>query len=128
MLIESSSDLISHLASVTMPNGIAGHEATLINGNAVVVTHKELALFRKAGDCVDPLGNGFIRSVVIPRENHIATDADQSPFIVEHRAGYVGLADGQVLLITLNSIQMFPSKHAALRNENQIVELSLKSD
>jgi len=45
--------------------------------------------------------------------------------VLEHRAGYVGLAGGFVLLITLNDVQLFGSKEDALRNRNEIARLSL---
>lgn len=126
MLIESTSDLISALQEQQLPSGDWVHEASLMNGNALVVAADTLALFRRPGSCSDSLGNGFIRSVAIPAEFHLTPQAgSRACFICEHKAGYVGLTDERVLLITLNDVQLFPSKLSALKNQGEIVRLSL---
>lgn len=126
MLIESTTDLITDLTVRKMPSGIWVQEAALVNGNALVVASDTLALYRRPNSCTDILGNGFIRSIAIPESSHLrVADDQQGHFIVEHRAGYVGLQGGKVLLITLNDVQMFADKLSALQNKNEIVRLSL---
>ena len=69
----------------------------------------------------DALGNGLIASVTLPH----TLPAENDRLVLEHRAGYVGLAGGFVLLITLDDVQLFGSKEDALRNRNEIARLSL---
>lgn len=128
MLIESTSDLIADLTVRQMPSGIWVQEAALVNGNALVIAADTLALYRRPGSCTDLLGNGFIRSIAIPESSQLqAAENQPGQYIAEHRAGYVGLHDGRVLLITLNDVQMFADKLSALQNKNEIVRLSLAS-
>ncbi len=126
MLIESTSDLISELQERQLPSGVWVHEASLMNGSALVIAQDTLALFRRPGSCGDSLGNGFIRSVSIPEEFCLTPiSGSRGSYVCEHKAGYVGLTEDRVLLITLNDVQLFPDKLAALKNQGEIVRLSL---
>lgn len=120
MIIGNSSDLISALRH----SEVSGHTvaiATLINGTALVVAPDSMSLYRSADKVGDELGNGLIASLRLP----ITLSAPNGVLIVEHKAGYVGLADGHVLLITLNDVQLFTNKNDALRNQHEIARLSL---
>ncbi|WP_320819223.1 hypothetical protein [Thalassolituus sp.] len=125
MLIENSSDLIKRHQMVRLPSGVPAHEAELISGQALVISSDGLAVYSRAGMVGDPLGNGLVRSVAIPADFCLTLQNDA--YIQEHRAGYVGLSDGRVCLITLNDVQLFPSKQQALRNQNEIVRIALGS-
>ena len=121
MIIQNSSDLISSHQALHLSNGTAVHEATLINGHALVISPDALALYRRPGDCQDALGRGFIRSMALP-EGHILQG---EPLLLEHKAGYVGLAGGYVLLIGLNDVRLFAGRDDALRNRNELLRLAL---
>ncbi|MEK9711256.1 MAG: hypothetical protein VW258_01705 [Thalassolituus sp.] len=123
MLIETTSDLIRSYSAVTLADGREACEAVLINDNALVISADSIALFRRAGDCTSELSGGFMRSFDFSLNVQL-----DSPFILDHRAGYVGLSTGAVLLIGLNDVRMYPGKADALRNQNCIGELSLAQD
>ncbi|WP_430460052.1 hypothetical protein ACQUQU_12635 [Thalassolituus sp. LLYu03] len=121
MLLQNTSDLITQVTRESLANGQAVDAAQLINGTVLVIGADALALYRTCEQIADPLGNGLIRSVALPQP----LLADDGRFLVEHKAGYVGLAGGRVLLITLNDVQLFDSKNDALRNQNERVRMSL---
>lgn len=121
MLIENTSDLIRQVEHRILPSGIAVDIATLINDTALVLASDSLSLYRTAAQAGDPLGNGLIASVALP----VSLPLQSGRFLQEHRAGYVGLSGGYVLLITLNDTQLFASKEDALRNRNELARLSL---
>jgi hypothetical protein len=123
MLIENTSDLIQSVQVSRLASGKRVDLAQLINGQVLAISDDSMALYRRFEDIHDELGNGLCRSVAIPAEFHLSLQGDV--YLQEHKAGYVGLSDGRVLLITLNDVQMFPSKQDALRNQNEIVRLAL---
>ncbi len=121
MLIENTSDLIVRLEQRQLPSGINVDLAALQNGTVLAISADALALYRSFDAVGDALGNGLIASVTLPH----TLPAENDRLVMEHRAGYVGLAGGFVLLITLNDVQLFGSKEDALRNRNEIARLSL---
>lgn len=121
MLIENTSDLITRLEQRQLPSGVSVDLAGLQNGTVLAISADALALYRSFGAVGDALGNGLVASVALP----LGLVMESGRFILEHRAGYVGLAGGFVLLITLNDVQLFGSKDDALRNRNEIARLSL---
>lgn len=121
MIIENNSNLIAEEHAVHLLDGSPAHEAVLINTNALLISSNDLALFRRKGDFLDPLGNGFIRVEQIPSEHHLSG----SPLLISHRAGCVNLAGGYVLLIGLNDVRLFASASDALRGQNEILRMSL---
>lgn len=122
MLIENSSDLIREVHQGRLASGKAVDLACLVNGQVLAISDDALALFARLDDVADELGNGLIRSVTIPEPFQLS---HSDGYLQEHRAGYVGLSDGRVLLITLNDVQMFPSKQDALRNQGEITRIAL---
>lgn len=124
MLIENSSNLIAAHTVLTLPNGLVVDQAELINGNALVIGADSLSLYRRPNDCLDSLGNGFIRSIAFPGDFSLSA----TPIITQHTAGYVGLCQGAALLIGLNDVRLFRSKEDALRNRDEICRLSLADD
>lgn len=123
MLIENSSDLIQSVEQGKLASGKPADLAQLINGQVLAISDDALALFGRIEDVADELGNGLRGSVVIPSEFQLSLE--NGCYLQEHRAGYVGLSSERVLLITLNDIQMFPSKQDALANRNEILRLPL---
>ena len=123
MIIENSSDLIRTWKLLTLADGTSVAEAELVNGNALVISPQSIALFRRPGDCVDPLSGGMVRNEALTEGLMLLP-----PFIEEHRAGFVGLTEGMALLIGLNDVRMYPNRNDALRNQNIICEMSLAVD
>jgi len=123
MIIENTSDLIRQWTLLTLSDGSPVAEAELVNGNALVISPQAIALFRRPGDCINPLAGGMVRNEAFADGRML-----QPPFIEEHRAGFVGLTDGLAMLIGLNDVRMYPSRDDALRNQNMICELSLALD
>ena len=121
MILQNTSDLIAQVTHQQLPSGIPVDVAQLVNGSALVISADALALYRNADGVGDALGNGLVRSIDLP----LTLTQENGAFLQEHKAGYVGLSDGRVLLITLNDVQMFPSKQDALRNQNEVVRLPL---
>ncbi|MEC8442662.1 MAG: hypothetical protein VXZ05_00505 [Pseudomonadota bacterium] len=124
MLIEHSSDLIRHIESQTLSNGVVVTEASLINDNALVISQDAIALYRRPGDCTHPLGKGFIRSEALPEDLF----PEGCPEILTHKAGFAGLTGGVALLIGLNDVRVFLSPQDALKNANEICRMSLADD
>ena len=123
MIIENSSDLIRAWKLLTLGDGNPVAEAELVNGNALVISPQSIALFRRPGDCVDPLAGGMVRNEALTEGLTLLP-----PFIEEHRAGFVGLTEGMALLIGLNDVRMYANRNDALRNQNMICEMSLAVD
>lgn len=121
MLSASSSDLIRTTECRQLPQAGAVEVLTLVNGTALVIAADSLSLYRSPQQVGDPLGNGLVASVAaVP-----ALVPQQGRFVQECRAGYVGLCDGRVLLISLNFVQLFGSKEDALHNRHEQARLSL---
>jgi hypothetical protein len=123
MLLENSSDLIARLEHTQLANGEPVDLAHLINGQVLAVSSDALALYSRADSVQDALGNGLLSSVALPEGVRLSVQHDG--FIQQYRAGYVGLSDDYVLLITLNDVQLFASKSDALRNQNELARLAL---
>lgn len=123
MLLDNSSDLIAQHRRDTLADGRVVDIAQLINGQFLAISQDALALYRTAEAIHDPLGNGLLGSVSIPIEHHL--QPEQGGYLLMHKAGYVGLSHGMTLLITLNDVQLFANRNDALRNQNEIVRLSL---
>lgn len=123
MLLDNSSDLIVHHHRDHLADGRVVDMAQLINGQFLAISQDALALYRSAEAIHDPLGNGLLASIAIPSEHHL--QQEQGGYLQRHKAGYVGLSHDMTLLITLNDVQLFASRQDALRNQNEIVRLSL---
>ena len=121
MLSASSSDLIRTTECRQLPQAGAVEVLTLVNGTALVIAADSLSLYRSPQQVGDPLGNGLVASVAAAP----ALVPQQGRFVQEYRAGYVGLCDGRVLLISLNFVQLFGSKEDALHNRGEQARLSL---
>lgn len=121
MLIENSSNLIAAVTHQQLTNGVTVDVATLVNGTALVIAADSLSLYRSPQQVGDALGNGLIASVRLP----FTLPQTEAGYLLEHRAGYAGLAGGWVLLITLNDVQVFASKDDALRNRHEQARLPL---
>lgn len=91
------------------------------NGSVLVISSEALAYYKSIEAISDPLGNGLVELVELSSPVH----PSENGFVLEYRAGFVGLTDDFVLLITPNDIQLFADKNDALRNQNEIARLQL---
>lgn len=91
------------------------------NGSVLAISQGALAYYKSLDSVSDPLGNGLVDMVELT-EPLFATDQG---FVEAFRAGFVGLHQERVILITPNDIQLFENKDDALRNQNEIARLSL---
>ena len=123
MLIDSHSNIVIDSRCLVLPSGEPIEALTLINQQILVLSHNALSLYVNLAAIDDPLGNGLLHSVALP-DNH-ALVSQYARFMALHRAGMVGLFDDKVILITPNDIQLFPSRLAALKNEQEIARLNL---
>ncbi|WP_028294916.1 hypothetical protein [Oceanobacter kriegii] len=123
VLAAGSSDLINTVWDDQLASGTDVTAAELVNGTVLVIGRDAIALYRQKDQLSDALGNGLIRLQPFPEGLRIEGDF---PLIRETRAGYVGLADEQVLLIGLNDVRMFANKADALRNANEQLRMSLQ--
>ena len=93
------------------------------NGLVLVLHETFLALYKNADSIGDELGNGLLTLVDLPHGAGLTSNGQG--FVSEFKAGFVGLRDEKVILITPNDIQLFANKMEALRNQNEIVRLQL---
>ncbi len=123
MILSGNSDIISQCEY--FPEGIQANSQWLSFSNGLVlVLHNDfLALYKNAQSIGDELGNGLIALVDLPTVNHLALG--EQGFVSEYKAGFVGLMDEKVILITPNDIQLFTHKMDALRNKNELARLQL---
>lgn len=123
MLTENNSNLIRDVFTTTLASGACADVAELVNDRFLAVASDSLSLFSSRKAVSDPLGNGLLQRVSIPESDWLV--AEEGDFILEHRAGYVGLASGKVLLIGLNDARLFSGPANALRNRDEIVRIPL---
>jgi hypothetical protein len=123
MLESNQSDIIQSVTPRTLNNQQMIEVVQLYNGNAIVLSSNALAYYKSADSIEDPLGNGLIAMAELPHTQHF-TPA-HSPWILQFKAGFVGLVNDRVLLITPVAVQLFASKMDALRNQNEIARLDL---
>lgn len=121
MLLEGSSDIIRHIERSVI-NSQQLEVLHLSNSKVLVIGETTLALYKNSRSIADPLGNGLIQMMNI---ENFSFDI-QNPVVLEHRAGYVGLAKDQVLLILPNAVKLFRSKTDALQGANSICTLPLE--
>ncbi len=123
MILSGNSDIISQCEY--FPEGIQANSQWLSfsNGLVLVLHNNFLALYKNAQSIGDELGNGLIELVDLPIANHLV-QGDKG-FVSEYKAGFVGLMDDKVILITPNDIQLFTNKMDALRNQNELARLQL---
>jgi len=123
MILSGSSDIIEkceYFATGTQANT----QWLSFSNGLVLVLHKDfLALYKNAQVINDELGNGLMELVDLTGASCL--ELSEQGFVSEYRAGFVGLKDDKVILITPNDIQLFASKADALRNQNELARLQL---
>ena len=97
-----------------------GRQATLLHfhrGQVLRILADSIALYRDRASVDDPLGNGVVGHELVPASLHLQFEPD-SGFILEQRAGYVGLHGGAVLFIRPDGIALYDDAANALRNRD----------
>lgn len=118
MILEGDSDIIA--TCEWLPDSQIQH-LVFRNGSVLAISHDALAYYKSIEAISDPLGNGLLEMAELTD----CLEASDQGFVEEYRAGFVGLTQNKVLLITPNDIQLFGSKEDALRNQNEITRLKL---
>lgn len=124
MLFYGTSDIVTAVTSAPLADGSPSERLSLRGGPVLVITEKALGLYRDEDAPDDPLGNGLLALCDFPG-THRLTPHD-GRFVREHRAGYVGLMDGHVILVTPAAIQLFANQNDALRNRDQLARLAFE--
>jgi len=124
MLIENSSDIVSNDQQLALQSGELVDALTLINSQILVLSENTLSVYRSLDSIQDPLGNGLLHTVALQGAAELVRGQD-GRFMAMKKAGVVGLFDDKVILITPNDIQLFANRNDALRNQKELVRLSL---
>jgi hypothetical protein len=123
MIIENNSDIVKSSQRMTLKNGEPVEALDLINGQILVLAENGLSLYKELASIEDPLANGLLHSANLSADNYLLVE--QGHFMKGAQSGVVGLFDDKVILITPNDIQLFPNRHSALRNQDEIARLQL---
>jgi hypothetical protein len=123
MLVENNSNIVKSSHVLTLKNGESVESLELINGQFLVLAQNGLSLYKTMASIEDPLANGLLFAEELPADNYLVPS--EGRFMEAAQSGVVGLFDDKVILITPNDIQLFPSRHCALRNQDEIVRLKL---
>tara|TARA_R110000850_G_scaffold7681_4_gene28272 strand:+ start:1440 stop:1811 length:372 start_codon:yes stop_codon:yes gene_type:complete len=122
-MLLSNSDIIQNRRLIELESGEAAEALELRDGLTLILKPDAIALYRSLDSFFDPLGSGCMAYVELPTEQQLAWSNNQ--IMQEHEAGYVGLSEGKVLLITPNHIRVYQSKHNVLNHIDPIGELML---
>lgn len=95
----------------------------LHSGLVIALSETALACYRDIDSVGDPLGNGLISWADMVPGAKIQFENDHC--IDRYKAGFVGLIDGQALLIAPYKVRLYPNNQDALRGLNCLAELAL---
>lgn len=123
MILSGSSDIIKQCEFFESGDYQGCQWLTFENNLLLVLSEKFMALYKNTAALNDALGNGLKAMVDLPEDAYL--QVSEQGMVKEFRAGFVGLMDQKVILITPNDIQLFASKNDALRNQNEIARLAL---
>ena len=123
MLIENNSDIVKSSHTFLLKNGEQVEALELINSQILVLAENGLSLYKDMASIEDPLANGLLHSATLAADFYLI--AEKGHFMKMAQSGVVGLFDDKVILLTPNDIQLFPNRHCALRNQDEIVRLQL---
>jgi len=123
MILSGSSDIIKKCEYFATGTQARTQWLSFSNGLVLVLHQDFLALYKNAMVINDELGNGLMELVDLTGAGCL--ELSEQGFVSEYRAGFVGLKDDKVILITPNDIQLFANKADALRNQNELARLQL---
>ncbi len=120
MLQEGSASIVKEVETTRINNR---HIEIMIfhDGRAVALSSKAIGIYRDRDAVLDPLGNGLINLVDMPKE--YCFQEDDAPWIQAHQAGFVKLHKELSLLILPNDIRLYRNNDDALRNTNPIISI-----
>jgi hypothetical protein len=123
MLVENNSNIVKSSQTFLLKNGEQVEALELINSQILVLAENGLSLYKDMASIEDPLANGLLHSAELSSDNYLVVEDGR--FMRAAQSGVVGMFDDKVILITPNDIQLFPSRHCALRNQDEIARLQL---
>ncbi|MEH6348203.1 MAG: hypothetical protein V7785_24110 [Bermanella sp.] len=123
MILSGSSDIIQKCEFMESGKQVGCQRLTFANNLVLVISETFLALYKNEACIEDELGNGLSALVELSSDDQL--QQTEQGLVREFRAGYVGLMDEKVILITPNDIQLFHNKQDALGNKNEITRLKL---
>ncbi|MEY8205576.1 MAG: hypothetical protein RPR40_10955 [Bermanella sp.] len=123
MILAGNSDIISKCEFFSAGAAANSQWLSFANGLVLVLQRDCLALYKDARAVNDELGNGLMELADLAGAACLALG--EQGFVSEYKAGFVGLRDDKVILITPNDIQLFAGKADALRNCNELARLKL---
>ncbi len=123
MILSGSSDIVVKCEYYPQGKHAGTQWLSFANGLVLVLSETFLALYKNADAIGDELGNGLQGLVDLSGESCLEKSAQG--FVSEFKAGFVGLGDDKVILITPNDIQLFANKMSALRNQDELARLKL---
>lgn len=124
MLFYGSSDIVSELESRPLNDGQPAERVHLKGGPVLVLSTSALALYKDASAPDDPLGNGLLALAKLDDAHQLTPQ--EGRFVSDHRAGYIGLCDGQAVLVTPVAIVLYANRDDALRNRNALARLAFE--
>ncbi|MFL0801273.1 MAG: hypothetical protein K6L80_12530 [Agarilytica sp.] len=125
MLQEGSASVVKEVATTQRNNR---HIEMMIfhDGRSVALFSDAIGIYRDRDAVLDPLGNGLINIVALPKEYYF--EESEAPWVQAHRAGFVQLYKGLSLLILPNDIRLYRNSHDALRNTDPIIQIPFDTE
>ncbi len=124
MLQEGSASIVKDVETTRLNNRHI-EIMTFHDGRAIALSSNAVGIYRDRATVLDPLGNGLINLVDIPKQ--YCFHENDAPWVQEHKAGFVQLHKGLSLLILPNDIRLYRNKDDALRNTNPILTIAFDS-
>lgn len=121
---EGSSSIIESITCTQA--GDDGHYMEILqffNGKALVLDQKAIAMYKNPAAIADPLGNGLIDCADM--DNKPWLSLDDAPWVISHRAGFIGLKRDFCLLILPVDVRLYRNKEDALLNKNVVASINL---
>ncbi len=123
MILSGNSDILVKCEFYPQGKHAGTQWLSFSNGLVLVLSETFLALYKNAGAIGDELGNGL--QGLVDLSGDACLEKSTQGFVSEFKAGFVGLKDDKVILITPNDIQLFSNKLNALRNQDELARLQL---
>jgi len=123
MKISGASDIITAIDNRELDSGETIQVLTLRDNKVMIITETAIGLYNSLEFFLDPLADGKLAYADLPEGQTL--NWSNGSIVQEYKAGYIGLSDNKVILITPNAIRLFSNKHNALRNLDAIVQLDI---
>lgn len=120
--------IISAVEHIVLPNHKPCSVLTFQTGFVLAVSHNTLALYKSIAAISDPLGNGLLVSLDIPKSHTLAVDDQTGNFVMHFDAGFVALSEGKALLIKPHCVEYYATPMEGLKGENMICQLLFPSE